>query len=182
MFGFWNKKKYKIEVERVSTYISPSTGIRSGKAVPGGYLPFKKNKKDAGFDLIATEDIELQPGTVLKHPLNIRMKLPKGCYAEIKSKSGLGSKGLLVYAGVIDEEYRGIPHVVATNVLSSPPIPADYDDENPRDPRQIIKIKRGEKIAQMVLYPYSDKYYIEEVDSIDTNTTRGQGGFGSTGK
>ena len=81
-----------------------------------GKLPSKKNKSDAGFDLYATSDITIYPGQVLKHPLNIKMKLPKGTWGEITSKSGLGAQGLLVYAGVIDEEYRGIPHVVMSNI------------------------------------------------------------------
>lgn len=180
LFGLF-RNKHKIEVELVDCKYTPFLdGV-----VSNGKLPFKKNKTDAGFDLFATEDIIIQPGTVIKHPLDIRMKLPKGCYAEIKSKSGLGSKGLLVYAGVIDEEYRGIPHVVATNVVMCPPIPcntSNKEDGDTFDPRATITIKKGEKIAQMVLYPYSDKYYVKQVKEIDTKTSRGTGGFGSTGK
>src|ERR1035438_5414902 len=72
-----------------------------------GKLPYKANPTDAGFDLFATSDITIFPGQVQKHPLNIRLKLPRGTWGEITSKSGLGSRGLLVYAGVIDQEYRG---------------------------------------------------------------------------
>lgn len=177
-----HRRKYEIQVERVSKVYN--NGDEPGyRYVNVGMLPAKKNPKDAGFDLFATDDLHIQPGTVIKHPLNIRMKLPEGCYAEIKSKSGLGSKGLLVYAGVIDEEYRGIPHVVATNVLTSPPIPCNLPKEDESfDPRQTVTVAHGDKLAQMVLFPYSTEYYIVEVDRIDTDTARGTGGFGSTGK
>lgn len=147
----------------------------------GGMLPVKAHQSDAGFDLFATDDIEICVGQVIKHPLNFKMKLPPGTYAEIKSKSGLGSKGMLVFAGVIDEGYRGIPHVVATNVNS-------YDQEYYQgrmglmNRRRTIKISKGQKMAQMIVYPFAAAYYVVEVDSIVEDTDRGAGGFGSSGK
>ena len=149
-----------------------------------GMLPFKKNVTDAGFDLYATEDVTVYPGQICKHPLNIQMELPPGCYAQITSKSGLGSKGFLVYAGIIDELYRGVPHVVCTN-LNWKTVPFIDEDGEPNVqlfPTEPIVIKKGEKIAQMILHPYHPHYFIEEVSKINTNTDRGEGGFGSTGK
>jgi dUTP pyrophosphatase len=137
------------------------------EVLDGGKLPFKAYATDAGFDLFATSDIELVPGQILKHPLNIKMKLPRGTYAQIESKSGLGSKGLLVYAGVIDETYRGIPHVVGANL-------------NIHEGKPIV-VKAGEKLAQMTMRPHANEYFIEQVESVDTDTDRGTGGFGSTG-
>lgn len=138
------------------------------EVLDGGKLPFKAHRTDAGFDLFATSDIEIIPGQIMKHPLNIKMKLPRGTYAQIESKSGLGSKGLLVYAGVIDESYRGVPHVVGTNL-------------NIHEGKPIL-IKAGQKLAQMTMRPHSNEYTIKQVESVDTNTDRGEGGFGSTGK
>jgi dUTP pyrophosphatase len=144
-----------------------------------GTLPAKKNATDAGFDLFATSDIVIYPGQVLKHPLNIRMKLPKGTWGEITSKSGLGAQGLLVYAGVIDEEYRGIPHVVMSNIY----LIQGVDQEGfPLMRTNPITIKKGEKLAQLIMNPYSPEFYVEQVASVDTDTSRGTGGFGSTGK
>ncbi len=137
------------------------------EVLEGGHLPFKKNPKDAGFDLIATEDLELRPGEVAKMPLNIKMKLPEGSWGRIESKSGLGAKGLLVYAGVIDEEYRGVPHVVMSNI-----------NHGAKEP---IFIKKNQKLAQMTMNPHSTHFYIKQVDSVDTDTARGEGGFGSQG-
>lgn len=159
--------KYRIEVQ----------------VLDGGKLPFKKNKTDAGFDLIATEDIILYPGDVQKHPLNIRMKLPAGSWGRIETKSGLGSKGQLVYAGVIDEEYRGVPHVIMTNLHPRfEATPEGMDVKVKLTNREPIIIKKGEKVAQMTMNPHSTEYYIVEVDEVDTDTSRGEGGFGSTGK
>lgn len=137
------------------------------QVLDGGFLPFKKNPKDAGFDLIATQDLSVAPGEVVKMPLNIKMKLPRESWGRIESKSGLGARGLLVYAGVIDEEYRGIPHVVMTNVNHAAGVP--------------IIIKKKMKIAQLTMNPHSTAFYIEQVDHVDEDTARGSGGFGSTG-
>ncbi len=138
-----------------------------------GKLPTKAHATDAGFDLYATEDIKLYPGQVIKHPLNIKLQLPKGSWAEITTKSGLGSKGQLVYAGVIDEAYRGIPHVVMTNVK--------LKNEKNKDNIDPIIVLKGEKIAQLIMNSYSPFYYLTEVKEVDSNTDRGDGGFGSSG-
>ncbi len=154
---------YKIEVEILND----------------GKLPSKKNLTDAGFDLFATSDITIYPGQVLKHPLNIKLKLPENTWAEITSKSGLGAQGLLVYAGVIDQDYRGIPHVVMSNINVIDSIDPDGYPLMRTNP---IVIKKGEKLAQLIMSPYNSQFYMEQVETVDTNTIRGAGGFGSTGK
>lgn len=138
------------------------------EVLEGGKLPNKAHTTDAGFDLFATEDVTIEPGQVIKHPLNIKMKLPGGSWARIETKSGLGSRGMLVYAGVVDQDYRGVPHVIATNL--------NFKDGEP------IVIKKGQKIAQMTMNPHNILFRVEQVDSVDTDTARGEGGFGSTGK
>lgn len=144
------------------------------EVLPGGKLPHKANSTDAGFDVFATEDITIYPGEVLKHPLNIRMKIPTGCYLSIESKSGLGARGLLVFAGVIDEGYRGIPHVVMTNLL--------YTEYKCGDMvNQPIVIRKGDKLAQIIPFPFSTAYFMTQVESVDTDTSRSTGGFGSSG-
>lgn len=149
------------------------------KVEEGGKLPSKVRQTDAGFDLYATEDIKLLPGQSGKTPLNVRFKLPTNTYAEITTKSGLGSKGHSVRAGIIDEEYRGVVHVIHSNVN----LVAGLDEEHgfPLLNVEPLVIKKGEKIAQLIMHPYSNLYFIEEVQELDTNTSRGEGGFGSTG-
>ena len=149
------------------------------KVEEGGKLPHKVRKTDAGFDLFATEDVILYPGQSGKTPLNVRLKLPINTYAEITTKSGLGSKGHSVRAGIIDEEYRGIINVIHSNVA----LIAGLDNDGlPLMNTQPLVIKKGDKLAQLIIHPYSSLYFIEEVQELDMNTSRGEGGFGSTGK
>lgn len=149
------------------------------KVEEDGKLPHKVRQSDAGFDLFATEDINLYPGQSGKTPLNIRFKLPRSTYAEITTKSGLGSKGHSVRAGIIDEEYRGIVHVIHSNVA----LIAGIDSEGfPLMLTEPLVIKKGDKIAQLIMHPYSSHYYVEQVEELDISTSRGEGGFGSTGR
>ena len=157
------KQAYKVEV----------------KVEDGGKLPHKVRKTDAGFDLFATEDITLYPGQSGKTPLNVRLKLPLNTYAEITTKSGLGSKGHSVRAGIIDEEYRGVINVIHSNVA----LIAGLDPYGlPLMLIEPLVIKKGDKLAQLIIHPYNNQYFIEEVQELDMNTSRGEGGFGSTGK
>lgn len=149
------------------------------EVLEGGTMPTKAHRTDAGWDLYATSDIVIYPGQVMKHPLNIRLHLPAGTWAEITSKSGLGAKGLLVYAGVIDEAYRGIPHVVFTNLW----VMQELDPDGiPLMRVQPIVIRKGEKLAQLIMNPYNSQFYMTQVDKVETDTDRGAGGFGSSGK
>ncbi len=150
------------------------------KVEEGGKLPSKVRQTDAGFDLYATEDITLYPGQSGKTPLNVRLKLPLNTYAEITTKSGLGSKGHAVRAGIIDEEYRGVINVIHSNVALIAGL--DPNEGYPLMNVEPLVIKKGEKLAQLILHPYSNQYFIEEVQELDMNTSRGEGGFGSTGK
>ena len=149
------------------------------EVLEGGKLPSKAHATDAGWDLYATEDITIYPGQVMKHPLNIRLQLPSNTWAEITSKSGLGAKGLMVFAGVIDQSYRGIPHVVFTNLWI-----IDQIDEQgfPLMRTNPIVIKKGDKLAQLIMNPYNEQFYMTQVDKVETNTDRSTGGFGSSGK
>lgn len=148
------------------------------EVLEGGKMPSKAHRTDAGWDLYATDDISIYPGQVMKHPLNIRLELPSNCWAEITSKSGLGAKGLMVYAGVIDQAYRGIPHVVFTNLW----IIDQIDEQGFPLMRTIpIVIKKGDKLAQLIMSPYNESYYMTQVDKVETDSERGVGGFGSSG-
>jgi len=146
------------------------------EVLPDGVLPVKAHAEDAGFDVFATSDFTVWPGQVVKHPLNIKMKIPAAAYVSIETKSGLGIKGLLVYAGVIDSGYRGVVHAVMSNLRTRD------SDGNLLDTNQAkIMIKKGMKIAQFIPFPFSTVYYVKQVESVDADTSRGAGGFGSSG-
>ncbi|NMA67907.1 MAG: dUTP diphosphatase [Desulfitobacterium sp.] len=122
----------------------------------------------AGVDLRACLDDKLvvQPGEIVRVPTGFSIELPHaGIGAFIFARSGLASKHGLTLAngvGVIDSDYRGEIQVALINLGSIP-----------------YEIKDGERIAQMVFLPI----YLAEFQRVEElkDTTRGAGGFGSTG-
>ena len=97
-------------------------------------------------------------------PTGIYMEVPKGYYAQVMSRSGLAFKqSIEAFNGVIDSDYRGEIKVLLKNMS---PIPKN--------------IKDGERIAQILIKPVAQPT-LTEVDEL-SNTDRGEGGFGSTGK
>ena len=108
----------------------------------------------------------VEPGNTAWIPTGLAMEVPKGCAGLIYARSGMACKKGLAPAnkvGVIDSDYRGPVTVVLYN----------HGEESQT-------ISHGERIAQMVITPVLTPAY-EEVQDL-TDTGRGQGGFGSTGK
>lgn len=126
-------------------------------------IPRRASGGAAGYDLTSTVDIDILPGRRELVSTGISIKLPPGLYGRIAPRSGLAVKnGIQVGAGVIDPDYTGEVKVLLFN--------QGYD---------IIKIKIGERIAQLVLERFETPE-IREVTEIE-ETERGSGGFGSTG-
>lgn len=125
--------------------------------------PVRANPSDAGLDLFADEELLIKKDSLAKIKTGIAIELPEKTVGLIFDRSSLGSKGLKVHGGVIDQGYRGEIIVVIYNHSNS-----DY------------KIELGDKIAQLIvlncLFPV-----IEITDSLD-ETSRGKNGFGSSGK
>ena len=138
------------------------------EVLENGTLPNKAHKTDAGFDLFASVDFTVLPGQTVKHSLDIKFNIPAGCWLRIESKSGLGAKGLLVYAGVIDEGYRGVVCAIVNHLNT-------YDGGP-------LHFKKGDKIAQLTANPHNNEFYMYQVDKVSDDTDRGSGGFGSTGR
>jgi dUTP pyrophosphatase len=121
----------------------------------------------AGMDLCAAVDGELalQPGEASVVPTGFRIAVPEGYEAQIRPRSGLAARHgitLLNSPGTVDADYRGQVCVVAVN--------------HGREP---FVIRRGDRIAQMVIAPVS-RVEVEEVSELD-ETARSDGGFGHTG-
>jgi dUTP pyrophosphatase len=126
------------------------------------FVPTKKSTGAAGYDLIAPK------GGVLSTGLNtvrigIQIALPPGNYGRIACRSSLAAKNISVEAGVIDNDYRGEIIVLLRNHSEEP-----------------YHYRKGHRIAQLILTPYTDAS-VMVVDEL-TETARGDGGFGSTGK
>ena len=142
--------------------------IRVKKLNENAILPTYGSAEAAGADLYACmeETVTVQPGEVAWISTGIALEVPKGCAGLIYARSSLGAKRGLAPAnkvGVIDSDYRGEVKVVLLNHSNIPQ-----------------SVAPGERIAQLVITPVLTPAY-EEVEDL-TDTTRGTGGFGSTGK
>jgi dUTP pyrophosphatase len=130
-------------------------------------LPSYQSDGSSGLDLCAAvnNNLTLQPGDIKLIPTGLSISLPEGYEAQIRPRSGLALKyglGFVNAPGTIDADYRGEIGVIAINWGKKP-----------------LTIKRGERIAQMVIHTVS-RAIVEEVNELDT-TQRGKGGFGHSG-
>ena len=131
-------------------------------------LPRYATELSAGTDLLAAIEnaVILQPGERVSLPTGIAIALPKGYEAQIRPRSGLAIKygvTCLNSPGTIDPDYRGELCIILIN----------HGQEK-------FKIKRGMRIAQLVLSTYSTLSWLDS-ETLD-QTKRGEGGLGSTGK
>jgi dUTP pyrophosphatase len=133
-------------------------------------LPAYETADAAGMDLRAAVDdgapVTLAPGARAMVPTGLTIALPPGYEAQVRPRSGLAAKhGItcLNSPGTVDADYRGEVKVILINLGSEP-----------------FVIKRGERIAQMIIAPVT-RAELNLVDKLD-DTKRGAGGFGSTGR
>ncbi|WP_305986537.1 dUTP diphosphatase [Roseibium sp. MMSF_3544] len=139
--------------------------LEHGRDLP---LPAYQSDLAAGLDLLAAVDgpLTLAPGERTLVPTGLAMALPAGFEAQVRPRSGLAAKhGITVLntPGTIDADYRGEVKVILINMGNQP-----------------FEIVRGERIAQMVIAPVLQAE-IAEVETL-SETERGSGGFGSTGR
>ncbi len=133
------------------------------KLFPDALVPLRAHEGDAGVDLFSYENRVLAPGERALISTGISVAVPDGFVFLIKDRSGLAAKhGLTTLAGVVDSGYRGEVKVVLLNTGSKP-----------------YSISKGDRIAQALVLPVPD-FVVEEVDDLDSSS-RGEGGFGSTG-
>ena len=142
--------------------------IRVKKLNPNAMLPTYGSAEAAGADLYACLDqpVTIAPGETAWIPTGLSLEVPKGCAGLIYARSSMGVKRGLAPAnkvGVIDSDYRGEIRVVLFN-----------------HGKTTQTVENGERIAQFLITPVLTPAYME-VDEL-SNTGRGTGGFGSTGK
>lgn len=142
--------------------------IRVKKLSPKAILPTYGSAEAAGADLYACleEPVTVAPGETVWIPTGIALEVPRGCAGLVYARSSLGVKRGLAPAnkvGVIDSDYRGEIRVVLLN--------------HGKEPQTLA---HGERVAQFVITPVLTPAYEEVAELSDTQ--RGVGGFGSTGK
>ena len=134
-----------------------------GEGLP---LPAYATAHAAGLDVVAAEDVQLRPGERRAVATGFAIAIPEGYEVQVRPRSGLALKhGItcLNTPGTIDADYRGEIKVILANLGGEP-----------------VALRRGERIAQLVPAKVQAARFAE-VATLD-ETTRGAGGFGSTGR
>jgi len=134
-----------------------------GEGLP---LPAYASHGAAGLDVVAAEDVTLAPGERHAVATGFAIAIPPGFEVQVRPRSGLALKHgvtCLNTPGTIDEDYRGEVKVILANLGNEP-----------------FEVKRGERIAQLVPAPVQKAEFAEV--AVLEETSRGAGGFGSTGR
>jgi len=138
--------------------------IKIKKLHPDAKIPQYAHEGDAGMDLFTVEPFELEPGERKSVPLGLAVEIPKGYVGLIWDKSGLSHKyGLKSFGGVVDSGYRGEIHAGVMNLSD-----------------KYFSFEKGHKIAQLLIQKVEYVEYEEAAELSDT--PRGEGRFGSSGK
>ncbi|BET34797.1 MULTISPECIES: dUTP diphosphatase [Wolbachia] len=151
------RDKIKVEIKKLS----------HGESLP---LPCYATMQSAGMDLYAALDdsIILNPLERLLIPTGIVIAIPNGFEGQVRPRSGLAAKhGITVLnsPGTIDSDYRGEVKVCLINLSNQP-----------------YEIKRGERIAQILITPVSQVIWDDREEFCTEETVRNEGGFGSSGR
>jgi dUTP diphosphatase len=141
--------------------------LRYRRLADGALPPSRAHDGDAGYDLHAAETATLEPGERAVVGTGIAVAIPEGHAGLVLPRSGLAARhgiALVNAPGLIDCGYRGELRVLLLNT----------------DREQAFEIEPGDRIAQLVLVRV-DGPELEEAEELD-ETTRGGGGFGSSGR
>jgi dUTP pyrophosphatase len=125
-------------------------------------VPQRGTEFSAGYDLYAAKDLILPSGATTLVPLGFATEIHPDYHGRIESRSGMACKGLVVLTGVIDADYRGEWNVIMHNLTENH-----------------YAVKKGERVAQVVFRP-TVAVAFETVSEL-SESSRGAGGFGSTG-
>ncbi|MET0558287.1 MAG: dUTP diphosphatase [Solirubrobacterales bacterium] len=137
------------------------------KLTPDARLPTRAHEGDAGLDLYASEQAHIGPGERWGVGTGVAVEIPEGHAGLVLPRSGLAREhgiSLVNSPGLIDSGYRGELRVLLLN----------------NDPAETFRVEAGDRIAQLVLVPIALASPVE-VESL-TDSVRGGGGFGSSGR
>ncbi len=140
--------------------------IRVKRLSPDAKIPKAAKTGDVAFDLYSSVEYILGPGERFAVPTGIALEIPAGYEGQVRPRSGLALKeGITVLntPGTIDSGYRGEVKIIMIN----------HNGET-------FKITKGLRISQLAIRPVPEVEFIE-VDEL-SDTERGEGGFGSTGR
>ncbi len=151
--------------------------LRVRRLDPRAKLPTYGTDGAAGLDLYALEDVTLTPWRVHKVRTGIALEIPPGYEGQVRGRSGRTSHGVFVELGTIDSDYRG---EVSVLMHAYPFVGARLR----RGKRFTIDasqaVASGDRIAQLIIAPVP-RWRVVEAEEL-SETARGDGGFGSTGR
>jgi len=154
-----------VKLERVGYRDRGTVPLRIKRLQPDVELPSYAHPGDAGLDIRSAEEAVLQPGERRLIGTGLAMALPEGYAAFVQPRSGLAARhgiSIVNTPGLIDCHYRGEVKVILVNLGGEP-----------------FRVKKGDRIAQMVIQRV-ERAEVLEVEELE-DTSRGEGGFGSTG-
>ena len=163
------------------------------KLDPRAQLPKYAHEGDAGMDVFALDGVDLPLHIPTMVHTGIAAEIPEGYEIQVRPRSGLACKGVTVWnsPGTVDSKYRGEICVILmylhneveedTFQMRDPRTGNMVEASRGKRPKTRYEVKAGDKIAQLVLAPvtFADPY---EVEGELSETDRGTGGFGSTGR
>lgn len=152
--------------------------VRIKKLSELAVVPSYAKDGDAGMDLIATSIISDTP-TQITYGLGVALEIPKGFVGLVFPRSSIRKTGLQLSnsVGVIDSGYRGELQATFNKLFGGE---AMYDEMKVKEIQPNDFYKVGDRVAQIMIVPHPDIQF-EEADEL-SDTERGEGGFGSTGK
>jgi dUTP pyrophosphatase len=128
-------------------------------------LPRKAHPTDAGFDLAIPTDQTLEPHEQMMIDLEFVIEIPTGWYGQVLGRSSVFQRGVSVHPGVIDADYRGSVRLLIRNERPAPQT-----------------FQRGDRLAQLMFLPVPNVTLMPVALEALSETARGQGGIGSTGR
>ena len=142
--------------------------VRIARIHPDALLPVKGSDLAAGFDLHSVERVEVRKGTTEMLPTGLVLAIPPGWEGQIRCRSGLGRRGLILPNGIgtIDADYRGELMVLAHWI-------GEGDS---------FVVEKGERVGQLLFKRVPRIHFVEVEREALEETGRGEGGFGSTGR
>ena len=153
------------------------------KLDPRAQLPKYAHEGDAGMDVFALDSANLPLHIPTMVHTGIAAEIPDGYELQVRPRSGLACKGVTVWnsPGTVDSKYRGEICVILMYLNNeSEQVTLTNGDSVGTRQKQYYEVKAGDKIAQLVLAPvtFAEPYEVQEL----SETERGAGGFGSTGR
>jgi dUTP pyrophosphatase len=129
-------------------------------------LPTRGTEYSSGLDIYTDENIYIDPHSDYLYPTGLRFEIPVGYDLVVENKSGVATKKHLdTLAKICDADYRGEVHIHLFNLSNNGQ-----------------ELNKGDKIAQIIMRPVIYPTLVEVKEISTTETIRGEGGFGSTGK